>query len=198
MLTEKHCYSVLIVSGVSGREELLSDLLPVKEFSPIISVSSAGEVKRLIISQIFDIIIINTPLLDEFGSELALDIAQSTYAGIILMVKADMFDEVSCQVEQQGVFTVAKPNSKQIIYQVIKLLVAVREKIKRMEEKNVSLQTKMEAIRIINHAKWILIEKQKMNEETAHKYIEKQAMEKRLSKQEVAQNIIKMYKKKIN
>lgn len=195
MQNEKCYYSVLIVSGLSEREELLSDLLPVKEFSPVISVSNAAEAKRLMISRIFDIVIINTPLQDEFGNDFALEIAQSKYVGVILIVKADMFDEVACQVEQQGVFTLAKPNLKQMIYQAIKLLVAVREKIKRMEEKNVSLQTKMESIRIINHAKWILIEKQKMNEETAHRYIERQAMEKRLSKKEVAQNIIKMYKK---
>ncbi len=193
MLTDKHVYSVLIVSGVSEGTEIIVNLLPKSEFAPIISASNAGEAKRLLISQTFDIIIINTPLSDEFGSELALDIAENTYSGVVLMVKAELFDEVSCIVEQQGIFTVVKPISRQMVYQAIKLLIAVREKIRKTEEKNVTLKSKMEAIRIINHAKWVLIEKQNLNEATAHRYIEKQAMDQRISKREVAENILKKY-----
>lgn len=193
MLTDKHVYSVLIVSGVSEGTEIIVNLLPKSEFAPIISASNAGEAKRLLISQTFDIIIINTPLSDEFGSELALDIAENTYSGVVLMVKAELFDEVSCNVEQQGIFTVVKPISRQMVYQAIKLLIAVREKIRKTEEKNVTLKSKMEAIRIINHAKWVLIEKQNLNEAAAHRYIEKQAMDQRLSKREVAENILKKY-----
>lgn len=193
MLTDKHVYSVLIVSGVSEGTEIIVNLLPKSEFAPIISASNAGEAKRLMISQTFDIIIINTPLSDEFGSELALDIAENTYSGVILMVKAELFEEVSCNVEQQGIFTVVKPISRQMVYQAIKLLIAVREKIRKTEEKNVTLKSKMEAIRIINHAKWILIEKQNLNEAAAHRYIEKQAMNQRISKREVAENILKKY-----
>ncbi len=193
MLTDKHVYSVLIVSGVSEGTEIIVNLLPKSEFAPIISASNAGEAKRLMISQTFDIIIINTPLSDEFGSELALDIAENTYSGVILMVKAELFEEVSCNVEQLGIFTVVKPISRQMVYQAIKLLIAVREKIRKTEEKNVTLKSKMEAIRIINHAKWVLIEKQNLNEAAAHRYIEKQAMDLRISKREVAENILKKY-----
>ncbi|NMC55973.1 MAG: response regulator [Eubacteriaceae bacterium] len=196
MLTDKHSYSVLIVSGISEGTEFLIDLLPKSEFAPIISASNAGEAKRLMISQTFDIIIINTPLSDEFGSELALNIAENTYSGVILMVKAELFEEVSCNVETQGVFTLVKPISRQMVYQAIKLLVALREKMRRTEEKNATLESKMEAIRIINHAKWVLIEKQNITEAAAHRYIEKLAMDKRISKKEVAERILKMYKTK--
>jgi response regulator NasT len=88
---------------------------------------------------------------------------------------------------------ISQADIKAYVYQAVKLLVAVREKMRRTEEKNATLESKMEAIRIINHAKWVLIEKHNMNESAAHRYIEKQAMDQRMSKREVAENILKKY-----
>lgn len=51
----------------------------------------------------------------------------------------------------------------------------------------------MEEIRIVNRAKWILISEIKMDEADAHRYIEKQAMDRCVSKREVAESIIKTY-----
>ena len=59
MQTLKHTYSVLIISGVNEGAEFITELLPKPEFAPIVSASNAGEAKRLLISQTFDIIIIN-------------------------------------------------------------------------------------------------------------------------------------------
>ena len=52
----------------------------------------------------------------------------------------------------------------------------------------------MEEIRIVNKAKWTLIDNLKMTEEEAHRYIEKQAMNERATKRKIAENIIKTYK----
>ena len=53
-----------------------------------------------------------------------------------------------------------------------------------------STEEKMQEIRIVNHAKWILIEHLKMTETDAHRYIEKQAMDRCISKREMAEEII--------
>ena len=55
-------------------------------------------------------------------------------------------------------------------------------------------EEKIDEIRLVNRAKWLLIECLSMTEADAHRYIEKQAMDLRLSKREVAENIIKTYK----
>ena len=47
--------------------------------------------------------------------------------------------------------------------------------------------------RVINHAKWLIIEHEAMNETQAHKYIEKQAMDRRLTRLRVAEEIIDTY-----
>ena len=51
----------------------------------------------------------------------------------------------------------------------------------------------MNEIRLINRAKWLLISEVKMDEPAAHRYIEKQAMDRCISKREVAEDIIKTY-----
>ena len=55
------------------------------------------------------------------------------------------------------------------------------------------IEEKMEEIRIVNRAKWLLISELKMDEPQAHRYIEKQAMDRCISKREVADEIIKTY-----
>ena len=48
----------------------------------------------------------------------------------------------------------------------------------------------MEELRLVNRAKWLLIEKQGMTEEEAHRHIQNQAMERRTSKKQIARSII--------
>ncbi len=72
-------------------------------------------------------------------------------------------------------------------------MTAMVQRLKTMELKTRSLQDKMADIRTINRAKLLLIEQLKMNEQEAHHYIEKQAMNLRASKREIAENIIRTY-----
>ncbi|MGN1410615.1 MAG: ANTAR domain-containing response regulator [Eubacteriales bacterium] len=194
MLQEKPQHRVLIVSDTDKISDYITELLPKREFYPIHKVGSAGEAKRLLISETVDIIIINTPLPDEFGTELALDLSEGT-VGIMLLVKADSYDEVCYKVESSGVLTLAKPNSRQAIYSAIRLLAAMSVKLGKLEKKNRTLQEKMADIRIVNRAKWLLIENMSMTEKDAHYYIEKQAMDTRLSRREIAESIVRTYDK---
>ena len=63
-----------------------------------------------------------------------------------------------------------------------------------MEQKTASVEEKMEEIRIINRAKWLLIEQLKMTENQAHRYIEKQAMDRCVTRRAIAENILSTYK----
>ncbi|MDO4966028.1 MAG: ANTAR domain-containing protein [Lachnospiraceae bacterium] len=186
--------SVLIVSGSDKVYDYIVDLLPQKEFYPISRASSAGEARRILVSQVYDILIINTPLPDDFGIELAYDFADSPTC-IMLMVKDEIFNEVVYQVEDAGIATIAKPSNKTTIYNTIKLLSAMSSKLKKMEKKNRTLEEKMNDIRVMNHAKWLLIDKKKITEDEAHHLIEKHAMDRRISKREAAQEIISDYEK---
>ena len=92
-----------------------------------------------------------------------------------------------------GVMVLGVPASTQMVAQSLRMLCAARERLRRMEEKQATVEEKIEEIRMVNRAKWLLIERLQMNEGEAHRYIEKQAMDMRLPRKEIAENIIKTY-----
>lgn len=183
----------LIISGSEQALVLLSDLMKSYNGSQITSASSGSEARRLINRTDFDMVIISTPLPDEFGSDLAATIAEKTSAGVMLICKADVADEISEKVEVFGVCVLAKPLNKTLFFHSIKLLQATRSRMLSVMKEYNKLQTKIEETRLINRAKCILIQYLKLTEPQAHRYIEKQAMDQRLSKLEVAKNILKTY-----
>ena len=63
-----------------------------------------------------------------------------------------------------------------------------------MEQKTASVEEKIEEIRIVNKAKWLLIDQLKMTEQEAHRYIEKQAMDRCVTRRTIAENILATYK----
>jgi len=69
----------------------------------------------------------------------------------------------------------------------------MRQRIRLMERENRSLSAKMAEIRLVNRAKWLLIEKEGMSEEQAHKYIEKLAMDCRVTKGGAAERVLAKY-----
>ena len=72
-------------------------------------------------------------------------------------------------------------------------MASARERLRKMEKKATTIEEKMEEIRLVNRAKWILIEQLKMTEADAHHHIERQAMDRCVSKKEIALGIIKTY-----
>ncbi len=183
----------LIISGSEQALSLLSDLMKSYNGSQIVSVSSGNEARRLINRTDFDMVIISTPLPDEFGNELAATIAEKTSAGVMLICKSDIAEEISEKVEVYGVCVLAKPLNKTLFFHSVKLLQATRARMLSVMKEYSKLQTKIEESRLINRAKCILIQYLKLTEPQAHRYIEKQAMDQRISKLEVAKNILKTY-----
>ena len=59
-----------------------------------------------------------------------------------------------------------------------------------MEKKSVSLQERMDEIKLVNRAKWTLITNLNMSEEAAHRYIEKQAMDKNYSRDSIETSVV--------
>ncbi len=183
---------VLVVSGADNTFAYFKKILPFESFDPILKANNSSEAKRFLLTNTVDILIIDAPLTDEFGIDLAQEYSQ-TSLGILIMVNSSLYEQVSYRVEDLGIYTIIKPNSTENMYSAVKLLSAMHKKLAKMETKTKKLQEKMQDIKIINQAKIILIQKLNMSEESAHYYIEKQAMDTRLPKSKVAENIIRTY-----
>ena len=190
----QNAYKVLIVSSSDKFVRPMLDLLPEKMFNPIETASDVAHARRKLLEREFDIVIINSPLRDEFGTKLALDICQKSSAGVLLFVKAEHYSDIMSKVMQYGVLTISKPTSPSMIMQSVQMLCSTRERLRIMEKKNASVEKKIEEIRIVNRAKCLLIEQLKITESEAHRYIEKQAMDRCVTKRKIAENIIVTYK----
>ena len=192
MPSGKNIYKVLVAGANDKTFALLQTLLPASSYEPPMRAGSAGEAKRMVMDCTVDIAILNAPMRDEFGSQLAVDLARDN-VGVVLLVPGESYDQVCFQVEDEGVLTLSKPLTQQTLQSAIRLATALRGKLLRMDQKSRALQEKMADIRTVNRAKWLLIEQLRMTESEAHYYIERQAMDMRLSRREVAENIIRSY-----
>lgn len=185
--------SVMVVSQTDKAYEFLKRVLPQDQFSPIISMHGAGEAQRYLINRTVDIVVINAPLKDASSTDLAIDISQSSGIGVLLMVKSEVYDHVTYQVENYGVLTLSRPCTSKDIFQSLKLLLATQARLRKLERKTANLEEKMEEIRLVNRAKGLLMENLKMTEAEAHRYIEKAAMDNCEKKATIARNLIKTY-----
>ena len=193
MSLKERVYSVLIVSAAEGFNDALSALLPNSTYSPTHFVSNISAAKRALAERAFDFVIINSPLPDDIGTRFAIDTGSSKETVVLLMVRAELQAEIYDKVAEHGVFVLPKPTSKPTMAIALSWLSSAREKLRKTEKKTLSIEEKMEEIRIVNRAKWLLISELKMDEQGAHRYIEKQAMDRCISKKVIAEEIIKTY-----
>ena len=192
MAAGKTKYRVLVAGRNEKLRERLSEILPKNENAFLPTAKTAGEVRRLTMDRSVELVSLNAPLKDEFGIQLAQDLAENNM-GVLLLTGSDVFEQVSYRGEQSGVITLAKPTTKQSMYIALRALTALRSKLLQMEQKTKALQQKVADIHTVNHAKWLLIQHDNMTENEAHRFIEKQAMDMRLSRREVAESIIRTY-----
>ena len=141
MVFNDHAYSVLVVSAAGKFNDTLTAMLPEVDCDPARYVTSIAAAKRAVLEQSYDFVIINAPLLDDFGVKFAIDACASRGTVVLLLVRTEVYEE----------------------------------------------------IRLVNRAKWLLIEHQEMNESDAHRYIEKQAMDRCVTRRTIAEGVIKAY-----
>lgn len=193
MIASRTLRNVLVVAGTSKSVDFITEALDPSEFYPVTYARNGSEARRRLINADFDLTIINAPLPDEEGDDLALFTAERLHCGVLILVRSEIYDETCQKVENFGVLTIAKPVSRQSFHQALRLTVAASRRMELYEEENIRLHSKIEELRIVARAKCVLIEYLKMSESQAHRYIEKQAMDMRATKKEIAEEILKTY-----
>lgn len=181
--------TLLITGGEKGRKALV-EVLSGMQLMPIETATSGGQARRLLTENDYDIVVLNAPLPDEFGNELAVYIAEHSGTGVVLLARAEVADEVASRVEDAGVFVVPKPLNRSLLFGAIKLALAARRRLNHLQKKNDQLQQKIDDIRLVDRAKCALIQYRQLTEPQAHKYIEQVAMDERKTRREVAQSIL--------
>ncbi len=191
MSLKRQVFSVLVVSAVENFNTAMSSMLRESDYKPVKYASSIGEAQRAIADRHFDFVIINAPLKDDLGVRFAIDCSTSHSAVVLLLIQNEIHAEVYGKVTEHGVFTLPKPMSKQTMTVALMWMRTAAAKVKKYEKKTTSIEDKMQEIRLINKAKWKLIDEKNMTEPEAHRYIEKTAMDRCMTKAELAKEILK-------
>lgn len=193
MSLEERIYSVLVVSSSQAFNHAVQEQLPPSYYQPVCFTANISEAKRYFAERSFDFVIINAPLPDDNGTRFAIDCCRSMTTAVLLLARTEVHAEIHSKVVSHGVFTLQKPTSRTMMAQALSWLASARERLRKLEKKTLSVEERMEEIRIVNRAKILLVSQLHMTEPEAHRYIEKQAMDTCISKREIAERIIKTY-----
>ena len=183
---------VLLVSGSKSGMKMFQGLLEEILSANIEKAESAKDARRLLRDMSYGLIVIVTPLKDEFGDEFA-RFASRTAAGVMLVTKEEMEPVKYISLQEEGIFPFSVTMGKRIFRSGVRLLLSVHKRLCKAAPQAEALQQRIKDIRLVDRAKCMLIQYSRMTEEEAHHFIERQAMDKRVPKREIAEEILKTY-----
>ena len=181
-----------LVDSAQGLDKLRRALASVG-FLNAASAASGGEARRAAAQDTWPLVVINAPLPDETGLELAMELTGTTLSAVVLLVRAELMSMVYGPATEAGVLVVGKPIIPQVLQQSVQLAAATHNRLQTLSRENEKLHRKLDEIRLVDRAKCLLIERRHLSEAEAHRAIEKQAMDQRLTRARVAQLILDRY-----
>ena len=185
---------ILLVSATEKSRTMLSQFLTSCGVQAQLAPASSGaEARRMLVDGLFDLVLINTPLPDEFGHEVCINAVEKTDAGVVFLVKAAQAEQLLGPLSDQGVLLLSKPFSTAFFVQAMHMAAAGNHRLLRARQENARLQEKIAQVRLVSRAKCCLVEHEHMTEAEAHRYIEKQAMDTRRDRTEIAQEVLENY-----
>lgn len=193
MSLKERVYSVLIVSASETFRDSLLPLLSEAIYAPIVTATSVSSGERLRNGREFDFVFLNSPLPDDAGFRFAIDCCRTGGTVTVLFVAAELCDQVYHRVAEHGVFILPKPVPRGALIRGLNWMIAARERLRNYEKKVQPIEEKMEEIRLVNRAKWLLISELNLSESDAHRSIARQAMDRCVPKRTVAEEIIRLY-----
>ncbi len=184
---------VLIVTKSRKATELIKDLMQEEGYTQCRVTDMSSEARRCVEEEFFDLIFIYTPLSDEIGLNLSVYMVQHTKSGVFIAVSEDTARKTQDKLSSNGVIVLRKPVSVEAVHHSVLALRAMRFRMGLVEEENKKLITQLEDMKIINRAKMVLMQCLGMSEQQAHRYLEKQAMDLRVSRRYIAEQVLNTY-----
>ena len=181
-----------LLVAAKGQEKLMEWLSAIC-IGEIVVAKGAAQARRRANGDLFTVALINAPLQDESGLELATDLARNTTAAVVLLVKTEVAAMIADSAMEAGVLIVTKPVNQLLFEQTIKVGIACRNRLLIYKEQTAKLQTRYEELKVIDRAKCLLIEHMRITEEEAHRVLEKEAMDSRMSRVRVAKKVLEKF-----
>ena len=181
--------ALIASAGTNANEYLAKHAAELGYTRPVI-VASGGEARRKLTDKDFEVVIINTPLPDEFGHELGTYAVEKSHAGVVLLAKAGTAEQIAGKLQSGGVLVLGKPFNGAQFRQAMQMAASCYKRLDLLRVENDKLLDKIGQLRLVDRAKCYLIEHKGYTETEAHRLIEKRAMDDRTSRGEVATKIL--------
>lgn len=182
---------ILLAGGSEKGCGLLQSLMPPGPLGQTRLALGGAEARRAFAEGEWDAVVLNAPLGDESGIELAIEMAHHSASAVLMLVRADAADAVAARLRDDGVLVIPKPVMKPLFDQALGFALATRGRLKSMRAEQQRLEKKLSELREISRAKCLLIERKGMTEDQAHRYLEKMAMDTRQTRMAVAGEVIR-------
>ena len=183
---------ILIVAGTTQGVAMLQQLLHEQGLEVACSTDNGLDARRQLEARSFDLVVVNSPLPDEHGEAVA-RLAWQKQADVILLVKQEHADAVYERIGKTGIYMIPKPLKKAVFFQILQCIRTHNARLAAVREEKDRLAAQIQEAKLLNRAKLLLMQVLKLSEPQAHHYIEKQAMDLRISKLDVAKGIINTY-----
>lgn len=189
-VTEQRKNNILVVSGSEQFDNTIHKALPEKGLVFMDRRKTATLARRAFLEKRYDLVIINAPLSDEMGYDLAVDLAEEYGTSVIIATPPEVYDSIWDYVAEQGIMVILKPLEFDHISKGIRFLLAIQNRMHNYEDKMAKLEDKMDEIKLVSQAKILLMENKHISEKEAHRLIGKEAMDHGVSRRMVARSII--------
>ena len=109
MSLKEQVYSVLIVSAAEKFNSTMPEIFSVPLFSPVNTVNNVSAAKRAISERDFDIVVVNSPLPDDYGIRFAIDTVSSYNTVVLFLARSEQYEDAYDKLAEHGVFLLQKP-----------------------------------------------------------------------------------------
>lgn len=183
----------LVVSSTEKGQAYLRAFLQAEGMEAVTFAQDAAQASVCRAQECFCYCVLNLPLRGEEGELLAREwTRQGMMQALLLLPRAD-YEARARMLEGEGILCLPKPIQQPVLRATLRHMRATRQRMERLCREKERLEERIEDIRYVDRAKCVLIACLKMTEEQAHKHIEKQAMNRRASRREIAKDILKTY-----
>ena len=185
--------SLLLITDSRSTAAHFAAFLPADRFAPELNVCSPLEAGYVLDEADYDVVVVDSSVRSEDASLLAARAADHGAAGVLLLAEAAQYDAVAAYAEANGFMALKSPADPELLRQSLAMMATVSSRLRALADRAESLQAKMDELRVVNRAKLLLIQRFKMTEKQAHRFIEKNAMDRCVTRRAIAEKIIRTY-----
>lgn len=137
--------------------------------------------------------VISAPLKDEYGLSLAAHICSNTDAAVIFIASQKNAEAAFRRLKGTGAIVIPRPINKLLLHQIMRFMNEERKRRKQDIQQVSELDRKLAETKVIDRAKFALMQYLSITEDEAHSQLRKQAMDLRKTIYQTAEDILKTY-----